>query len=350
MLSYTVKDFKERLEPVDGPAPVPKGREVVIEVNRCGVCHTDLHIQDGYYDLGGGKRLELRDRGIVPPVVMGHEVLGKLVAKGPEADIADSEIGKSFLIYPWLGCGTCDVCQRGDENLCVKPASIGVFRPGGYAEQCLVPDPKYLVDVTGIDPALACTYACSGLTAYSALNKVEIDRENDLLLILGLGGVGLSGLSLARALGFKRIAVADIDPAKRELAERTGVELTFDPQAEDAQAQLAEIGGFSGAVDFVAMRQTAEFAFAGLRKGGTYVAVGLFGGDLTVPLPPLVQRSITLRGSYVGNLQDLRDLVELVKSGKVEPIPVESVAFDAVNDALGRLRGGKVNGRLVLVR
>lgn len=351
MRAYAVKMFCEPVEPIELSDPQPKGTEVVIEVTRCGVCHSDLHIQDGYYDLGGGKKLSLADRGVSVPVVMGHEVLGRLVAKGPDAPIADSEIGKTFLVYPWLGCGTCDICLRDEENYCPKPSSLGVYRPGGYAEKCLVPHPKHLVDVTGIDPTLAATYACSGITAYSAIRKVDIDKDKDLLLIMGLGGVGLSGLQIASALGYRNIAVADIDPAKRELAMANGAKLTVDPRDANAVATLqAHPTGVAAAIDFVGAKATAEFAVGALRKGGTYVVVGLFGGDITLSMPLLVLRAITLRGSYVGNLKELRELIALVKSGKVKPMPVETVSFNGVNDALDRLRAGKVQGRLVIAR
>lgn len=350
MRAHTIQNFGESLVAVDGPALVPTGTQTVVDVLRCGVCHTDLHLQDGYYDIGGGKRLNLIDRGVTPPVTLGHEVLGRLSARGPDAPVDDEAIGKIYLVYPWLGCGECGECERGDENLCARPSSIGVFRPGGYADQVIVPHPKYLVDVTGIDPTRAATYACSGLTAYSALNKVDIDRDSDLLLIMGLGGVGYSGLQIAEALGFKNIAVADIDPTKRDLARRHEGVLVLDPTDPTAAALLAGAGGVGAAVDFVGMRATAEFAVGGLRKGGTCIVVGLFGGDLTLPLPPLVQRSITIRGSYVGTLAELVDLIALAKTGLIKPLPVEPVPFDNVNEALDRLRAGQVQGRLVLSR
>lgn len=351
MRAYAVNCFCEPLVAVDRPEPVATGTEVVIAVSRCGVCHTDLHIQDGYYDLGGGKRLNLQERGVSLPAVMGHEILGRLVAKGADAPIADGELGKTFLVYPWLGCGTCDVCRRGDENLCTKPASLGVFRPGGYADKCVVPHPRYLVDVTGIDPAVAATYACSGVTAYSALRKLAIDPAKDLLLIMGLGGVGLSGLQIALGLGYRRVAVADIDAGKRAMALAHGATLAIDPRdAEAAVKQLAAAGGVAGAVDFVGAKATADFAVAQLRKGGSYIVVGLFGGDISLALPPIVLRAITIRGSYVGNLAELQELIALVKAGRIAPLPVETLAFDAVNEALARLRSGKVQGRLVLGR
>lgn len=351
MRSYAVQMFCQPVTELEVAAPVPKGTEVVVEVTRCGVCHSDLHLQDGYYDLGGGKRLSLADRGITPPVVMGHEVLGQLVAKGPDAPVADDMMGKTFVVYPWLGCGTCEVCRRGEENLCATPSSIGVHRAGGYSERCLVPHPRYLVDVTGIDPTLAATYACSGLTAFSALKKVQIAMDREWLLILGLGGVGLSGLEIAKAMGFQKIAVADIDPAKRELATASGASLVVDPRQADGLATLqAKTGGIAAAIDFVGARATAEFGTAALRKAGTYVIVGLFGGDITLSLPLVVLRALTLRGSYVGNLGELRELIDLVKQGRVKPMPVETVPMAKVNTALDRLRAGEVKGRLVLTR
>ena len=351
MRTYAVKSFCNRIEPMEQPDPQPTGTEVVIDVARCGVCHTDVHIQDGYYDLGGGKRLMLADRGVSTPVVMGHEVLGRLVSKGPDALIAETEIGKAFLVYPWIGCGKCNACLRDEENYCPKPASLGVYRPGGYAEKCLIPHPKYLVDVTGIEPTLAATYACSGLTAYSALRKVQMDKEKDVLLIVGLGGVGLSGLQIASGLGFRNIAVAEIDSTKHSLARENGAKIAFDPRDTDALGKLQkEMGGVSAAVDFVGGKATAEFAVAALQKGGTYIVVGLFGGDITLPLPPIVLRAITIRGSYVGSLIELKELISLVQSGNIKPMPVEAVSFNDVNGALDRLRAGAVHGRLVLAR
>ncbi|MFC9454361.1 alcohol dehydrogenase [Streptomyces sp. NPDC056983] len=350
MRTYSVTEFGGPVVPLELPDPKPVGTEVVVDVSHCGVCHTDIHLQDGYYDLGDGKRLDLRDRGVTPPVTLGHEVVGTLIAKDPDADIPDDRIGDRFVVYPWLGCGTCDVCRRDEENLCASPSSIGVFRAGGYAERCLVPHPKYLVEAPRVEPALAATYACSGLTAYSALSKVDIDRERDLLMITGLGGVGYNGVQIARALGFQRIAALDIDEGKREVAGRIPGVMVLDPTAPETPERLAEAGGVAAAIDFVGMKATTEFALAALRKGGLCIVVGLFGGEVAVPLPPLVQRSISLRGSYVGNLKELRELLVLASEGRIPALPVEPVAFDRADDALARLRAGTVHGRLVLSR
>lgn len=351
MRAYAVQRFCEPLEVLDTPDPQPKGTEVVIEVTRCGVCHSDLHIHEGYYDLGGGKKLSLADRGVTPPVVMGHEVLGRLVAKGPDAPIADSEIGKTFVVFPWLGCGECDTCLRGDDNLCAKPNAIGVHRGGGYAEKCVVPHPKFLVDATGVDHSLAATFACSGLTAYSAVKKVQADKEKDTVLVIGAGGVGQSAINILKMLGYKNIAVADIDPAKRENALKAGATLAVDPREKDALATVQKMpGGIAGALDFVGAPSTANFGIAALRRTGAYIVVGLFGGDINVSLPLIILRTISIRGSYVGNLAELKELIGFMREGKLAPLPVEEIPMAEVNTALERLREGKVRGRLVLTR
>lgn len=351
MRAFTVQQFAHPLEAVEVTTPKPQGTEVVVEVTRCGVCHTDLHLQDGYYSLGGGKRLNLKDRGIVPPLVLGHEIYGKVIAVGPDVSGDQCEIGHEYVVYPWMGCGVCEQCLQCNDNLCATPKSLGVARPGGYADLCLIPHPKYLIDVTGLDPSLAATYACSGLTAYSAINKAEIDREKELLVILGLGGVGMNALNIAVAQGYKRIAVADLDPAKRAFALSAGAHFSFDPgKPEELQTLLTEQGNAAAVVDFVGSTDTATSGISMLRKGGSYVIVGLFGGEITIPLPPLAQRSTMIRGSYVGNLAELKELVELAKTGKIAALSVETMAFSQVNEALDRLRAGGVNGRLVLAK
>jgi alcohol dehydrogenase, propanol-preferring len=351
MRSYAVMRACEPVEILESADIKPRGTEVVIDVTRCGVCHSDLHIQDGYYNMGGGKKLMLADRGVKPPVVMGHEVLGRLAAKGPDAPIGEDAIGKTFLVYPWLGCGQCEICQRGDENLCPQPSSIGVHRPGGYAEQCLVPHPRYLIDIGTLDPTLAATYACSGLTAYSAIKKIDLVKEREFLLVIGAGGVGLSAVHIAAALGYKHIAVADIDPAKRAAAEIAGATFCVDANAADAVRSLKNLPGpVAGVVDFVGAPATADLGIAALRKSGTYVAVGLYGGELSIALPALILRALDLRGSYVGSLNELRELIDLARQGRIKPLSVESIPMENVNTALDQLRAGKVNGRLVLAR
>ncbi len=224
MKSFQVADFNAPLKEVDAPTPQPQGTQVLIKVKAAGVCHSDLHIWEGGYDLGHGRKpLSLKDRGVSLPRTMGHETVGEVVAFGPDVaagDKGDLKIGDIALVYPWLGCGKCETCLGGDENMClVKPNSIGVYCDGGYADHMTVPHPKYLLNLKGLDPVTAAPYACSGVTTYSALKKVESVFHTPIV-IFGAGGLGLMALSLLKAMGGKGAIVVDIDARKREAARR----------------------------------------------------------------------------------------------------------------------------------
>ena len=144
MRCYCVMHHGQPLELVDKPIPEPQGSEVLLRVQAAGLCHTDLHLWEGHYDLGGGKKLLLSDRGIKPPLTLSHEIVGEVVAAGAAAGAVKT--GARALVHPWIGCGECAACARGEENICIKPQSIGVVRPGGFAEYLIVPHPRYLVE------------------------------------------------------------------------------------------------------------------------------------------------------------------------------------------------------------
>ena len=139
MKSFQVTEFNAPLTEVDHPTPQPAGKQVLIKVKAAGVCHSDLHIWEGGYDLGHGRKpLSLRDRGVSLPRTMGHETVGEIVAFGPDvkaADKGDLKIGDVALVYPWLGCGTCETCLGDDENMCTKPNALGVYCDGGYRSE-----------------------------------------------------------------------------------------------------------------------------------------------------------------------------------------------------------------------
>lgn len=215
MKSFQVADFNAPLKEVDQPTPQPFGTQVLIKVKAAGVCHSDLHIWEGGYELGHGRKpLSLKDRGVSLPRTMGHETVGEIVAFGPdvkESDKGGLKVGTVALAYPWLGCGKCPACLADDENMCaVKPNALGVYCDGGYADHMTVPHPKYLIDLKGLDPVTAAPYACSGVTTYSALKKVEKDFDTPIV-IFGAGGLGLMALSLLKAMGGKGAIVVDID-------------------------------------------------------------------------------------------------------------------------------------------
>jgi D-arabinose 1-dehydrogenase-like Zn-dependent alcohol dehydrogenase len=353
MKSFKVTDFNAPLTEVDEPTPQPSGTQVLIKVKAAGVCHSDLHIWEGGYDLGHGRKpLSLKDRGVALPRIMGHESVGEIVAFGPDVSEADKhglKEGSVALVYPWIGCGKCATCLAGDENMCLKPASLGVYCDGGYADHMTVPHPRYLLDLKGLDPVTAAPYACSGVTTYSALKKVEKDFDSPIV-IFGAGGLGLMALSLLKAMGGKGAIVVDIDARKREAAEAAGALATVDGKAPDALEQLVKAAGqpIRAVIDLVGNAATAQLGFDCLSKGGKLVMVGLFGGGAPWALPLIPIKAITIQGSYVGNLRETEELLDLVRSKKIAPIPVTKLPLAKANDALLDLQKGRLVGRAVL--
>jgi len=344
MISYQIVEHGKPLQKVFSTTPEPKGAEVLMRVTRSGVCHSDVHIWEGFFDLGGGKRFYVKERGCIPPFKLGHEPFGIVEKVGPRAK--GVKIGQKRLIHPWIGCGKCAVCKSGQDNYCVSGSRIiGVNRAGAYATHVLVPDPKYLVDASGIDEAFAATLACSGVTAYSASAKLPPLTPSDRVAVIGCGGVGLAGVAVLRAKGVKNIVACDIDETKLAAAAKLGAKLMVNTRSADAAQQLQ---GIAGAIDFVGTPATAALGIAALRKGGRYVLVGLHGGELVHPLPPIAQRAIGIVGSYVGNLQELKAVVALAKKGKLKPMPVATRPAADANAALEELLAGKVVGRVVL--
>jgi len=337
------------LECREGPTPEPKGTEVLLKVLAAGVCHSDLHIADGYFDLGGGKKLKLEDRGMNLPLTLGHENVGEVVAVGPEAKSV--KLGQRMLADPWIGCGKCPACLRGDDNLCRSMRSLGVFSNGGYATHFIVPHPKYLFDIGDLPPERAAPLACSGVTTYGALKKVPTLKDEPTVII-GAGGLGLMCLALHQKMGGHSAIMVDIDPVKRAAAKKAGAAHVIDGAAPDAVQQIMQAtkdgAGAWAVIDVVGSSASARVGYDSLVKGGKYIIVGLFGGDLTVSLPPIPMRALTIQGSYVGSQHEMRELMELVRAKGLPDVPVATRPLDDVNAVMGDLRAGKVVGRVVL--
>lgn len=346
MIRQSMVAYGAPLERTEAETPTPQGSEVLVRVSHCGVCHSDLHLHDGYFDLGGGRQLDVRaDREL--PFTLGHEIAGLVEAAGPEAE--GVRAGDRRVIYPWIGCGECEICARGDEHLCGTMRHLGIYVDGGYADHVMVPHPRYLLDYDGLDPALACTYMCSGLTAYSSIRKANGARPGETLMLVGLGGVGMMGVQFAKALHDGPLFVADIDPAKREAGLEAGAEAAFDPSDREARkAVLRQSGGVAAALDYVGSEGSLKFATGVVRKGGQVVVSGLLGGTFSMAAPMFPLRALSIIGNFVGSLTEAREMLEMVRGGGVAPIPVETRPLEAAWKSLEDLRAGKVVGRVVL--
>jgi D-arabinose 1-dehydrogenase-like Zn-dependent alcohol dehydrogenase len=347
MLSYDVVEWGKPLQKREHETPKPSGSEVLLKLKYCGVCHSDVHIRDGYFEMGGGKRFHMSERGMRPPLTLGHEPFGTVIAAGPEANGAP--IGQDRLVCPWTGCGTCARCREGMDNHCMAPRWIGVQRAGGYADHLLVPHPRYLVDTAGIDSAWAATLACSGLTTYSAVSKLAPIPRDEWVAVLGAGGLGLMAIGMLRALGHERIVAVDIDETKLGAARETGAAAVVDGRAPDAASKLQQIAGgpLYGAVDLVNNTATATLGLGALRKGGKIIMVGLYGGEVPLSLVAVVQRALSIVGSSVGTVAELKQVVELARAGTLKQIPIEKRPLSDVSRTLDELKAGSIVGRVV---
>ena len=337
------------LEAMADELSAPAGHEVTVRITHCGMCHSDLHIQAGGFDMGGGKLSSLERAGTKLPVTMGHEIGGEVVEIGP--DVRDVKIGDKVIVYPWLGCGQCPTCERGDEHLCVRASrNVGIQLPGGYADLVRVPHDKYLVGIGSLEPARAATFACAGITAFGAISKLDALTADDYVAVIGCGGVGMTAVALLSATSQAKVVAIDPDPAKREAALKHGSAMAFDPSPADALKTISKACGMNiaGAVDFVGAESSSSLAVNLVRRTGQVIIVGLFGGEFRMPLPLFPLKSLRIEGSYVAGVNELRELVALAQRVDLPQIPLDLRPMASVNQALDDLAHGRVVGRVVL--
>jgi propanol-preferring alcohol dehydrogenase len=304
-----------RLE--DRPLPQPRGEEVLVRVRGAGVCHSDLHMIDG------------RIPGLPLPRVLGHEIAG--VAEGLGA----------VLVYASWGDGTCRWCRLGEEQLCARAAEPGWVRDGGYAEAVVVPSKRYLLPLGDLDPVRAAPLADAGVTAYRAVRRVlPWLAGGGTAVVLGAGGLGQFAIQLLGHASDARVVAVDPDQAKRDQARRLGADQTA------AAGGDLEPGGAVAVLDLVGSDATMAEAARLVRPTGVVMVVGEAGGRLPFgfgTVPNEAHLTTSLWGSY----RDLVAVVELARAGTLR-WEVEALPLHRVNEALERLRHGRVRGRLVL--
>ena len=354
MKAMRITEFGKPLSLVDMETPEPHGSAVLIRVSAAAVCHTDLHVVSGGYDLGEGRFLSFKDRGIQLPITPGHEISGTITELGSSYS-GTLRRGDPVIVYPWVGCGECRKCISGTENLCEgKAAGLGVFRDGGYAEYVLIPSGRYAIKSDGIDPSQGATLSCSGLTAYSALKKCRV-MTDDLLVMNGAGGLGVLCIQLAKRLSGARIAVLDVEDSKLELAQDLGADFTMNASKISKGEIIAELKkrnsgrGADAVIDFVGNGATASLGFDLLAKEGRLVLVGLFGGAAQFSLPHFPTRGAEVIGIYTGTLRDMVEMIDLTRRGVVKPVIAGKFKLDEANDVLEKLRRREILGRAVLV-
>jgi len=340
---------KQSLEVQELETPKPKGSQVLVKVESSGVCHSDIHLWEGGYEGPGGQLLKTTDRGVKYPLTPGHEIAGIVESMGEEAQGFSKN--EKVLVFPWIGEGLCPACRVGEENLCDKPRSLGVYTDGGYAEYVLVPSYKYLVNISeNIDTNVAATLSCSALTAYGAVKNTTL-KPNDNVVIVGAGGLGLMAMQLSKAITGAKIIAIDLDDEKLEAAKRNGADNTINSKKEDPVKAIMEMTDKMGAdavIDFVNASKTVETDMQLLRRRAKLVLVGLFGGELRLNLVSMPTRAYKLIGSYTGTLSDMVELLSLAKRGVIKPVVSDTFKLSQVTEALSKLKEGKIIGRGVI--
>ncbi len=336
--------------------PEPTENQVIVKVKAVGVCHSDLHLWEGGYDLGDGSFMKVTDRGVKYPVTPGHEIAGSIAKMG--SSVTGFSVGDNVLVYPWIGEGSCPACKAGNENLCDAPRSLGVFQDGGYADNVLVPHFKHLVKVSGMDLESAASLACSGLTAYTAVKKANMNSP-EFLVIIGAGGLGLMGIQIAKKITNAKVICVDLDENKLDTAKKLGADFvvnsniigsvtTGSGNAAQKIISLCDNKGADSVIDFVNAPQTAKTGLAVLRKRGNLVLVGLFGGSLDISLVTIPLKAITIQGAYTGNYKDFVELIELARKSTIKQVISQRYSLDQANDALENLKQRKIIGRAVI--
>ena len=350
MKAYQVVENGKPLEEREIEKPKPTGKEILLKTVACGVCHSDVHIHEGYFSLGDEAKLPVPL--MTDALAMGHEIFGEVVELGDQ--VKDIEIGKKYVAYPWIGCGDCNECNNGREHYCspLTTKNLGINVDGGYAEYVLVPDSKYLFDAGDTPDEVAGSYACRGLTAYSALKKADLKQGQNSVVIISAGGLGLLSLKIIQAAYSINPIVVDIDDNKLDLAKKSGASAVINSKDENIYEKIAELteGGATSVIDFVGAAETFELASGmfGMKRGGTYVIVGLIGGQTNLQLPMTTLTARTIRGIYVGSLAEMGELMQLVKEGKIEHVDVEKRNASTANETLNDLKNGKINGLVCL--
>jgi propanol-preferring alcohol dehydrogenase len=328
-----VHDFTSPLTVEQVPRPGLEPGQVLVKVEACGLCHTDIHAANGDWPVKPS-----------PPFIPGHEGVGIVVELGP--GVSEAAIGDRVGM-PWLGyaCGTCDYCVSGRETLCLEQKNMGYSIDGGFGEYAAA-YARYVVKVPeGVDPVDAAPLTCAGVTTYKAV-KVAGTRSSDVVAVFGVGGLGHLAIQYAAIAGGRVIAV-DIHDEKLELARELGAEFTVNAAKEDPIEAIQRLGGADQAIALAVSPRAFEQAYGSLRRGGTLVFVALpADNEVKIPIFQTVLNGITIIGSIVGTRTDLREVFELHSAGKTKVIR-ETRSLETVNESIADVEAGRVAARIV---
>ncbi len=336
MRAAILREFKRPLTLEETARPTPDAHEVLIEVEACGVCHSDLHVADG--DWPQFERITKR------PLILGHEIAGRVVEKG--AAVESLAIGDRVGV-PWVHwtCGECDFCREGSENLCAKQKITGVSVDGGYAEFVKAPERHALKIPDALTFVEAAPLFCAGVTVYRALKHAKI-QAGQRLAIFGVGGLGHLAIQIGVGLGAVVTAV-DVSDEKLERAKRLGASVALNSASVNVVKEMRRAGGAHVVLVTSAAKAAYDTAFPCVRPTGTLLVVGLPAESICFPPIMMAATEVRIQASSVGTREDTRELLAMASAGKVR-CQVATRPLAQVNEVLAELRAGTVSGRIVL--
>jgi alcohol dehydrogenase, propanol-preferring len=336
MKAAVLREFKAPLSIEELPSPQLDASEVLVKVEACGVCHSDLHVADGDWP----QLVPITKR----PLILGHEIAGRVVEKGRA--VTELQVGDHVGI-PWVysTCGVCDFCSEGNENLCVKQKITGVTVDGGYAQFVKAPASHALKIPAGLSSADAAPLFCAGVTVYRALRHAKI-QAGQRLAIFGVGGLGHLAVQIGLGLGAV-VTVVDISEEKLAQARRLGATTTWNAATSKVVKEIRGGGGAHVALVTSAAKAAYDTAFPCVRPGGTLLVVGLPSEAICFPAIQMAALEVRIQASSVGTRQDLRDVLAMAGAGKVH-CQVTTRPLEEVNAVFAELRAGSVQGRIVL--
>ncbi|MGP1606186.1 MAG: alcohol dehydrogenase AdhP [Moraxella sp.] len=310
-----------------------EANEALVEVEYCGVCHTDLHVAAGDY-------------GDKPGRVLGHEGIG-IVTKVADGVSALNVGDRVSIAWLFKSCGACEYCNSGRETLCRSVLNAGYTADGGMATHCIV-DADYAVKVPeGLDPAQASSITCAGVTTYKGI-KVSGVRPGQWIAIYGAGGLGNLGVQYAKKVFGAHVIAVDINDNKLALAKESGADLVVNPAKEDAARFIQEkTGGAHAAVVTAVSKAAFNSAVDCVRAGGRVIAIGLPPESMDLSIPRLVLDGIEVVGSLVGTRQDLAEAFQFGAEGLVVPV-VQKRTLSEANEIFQEMRDGTIQGRMVI--
>ncbi|MGB7599733.1 MAG: zinc-dependent alcohol dehydrogenase [Candidatus Sulfotelmatobacter sp.] len=336
MKAAVLHAFKTPLALEEVPRPEPGDDEVLIEVEVCGVCHSDLHVADGDWKQFAGI--------VKKPLILGHEIVGQVVGRG--SAVHSVQVGDRVGV-PWLHwtCGRCEFCREGNENLCVRQRITGVMVDGGYAEFAKAPA-SHVVRIPDTLPSeQAAPLLCAGVTVHRALKQAKV-RAGQRVAVFGVGGLGHLAIQIGRAAGAEVVAI-DVAEEKLALAESLGAVRTLNATTSEVIKELRKSGGVHIAIVTSGAKSAYDMAFYCVRPSGTLLVVGLPAQEISFPPILMAASEIQIRASAVGTREDLREVLAMGAAGTLH-CEVSARRLADVSDVLVQLSRGEIRGRAVL--